>query len=123
MSNSTFFNLTHYLFLHKNVNLVHIYVTFLHTDTTSFHRDVIFVQRCVENLHTCHILTLQVSHYYIQMSDFYIRKSRPYRQIRDSYILYMSHSNINMLYSYLEDIAFLNSEMSHSYIVMSYYLT
>ena len=57
LSNSTFFHLTHNLFLYKNVNLVHIYVTFLHTDITSFQRDVIFLQRGVANLHTCHILT------------------------------------------------------------------
>ena len=106
LSNSTFLYLTHNFFMYKNVSLVHIYVTFLHTDITFFHRDVIFLQRCVANLHTCHILTLQVSHYFIQMSDFYITKSHPYRQIRDSYILYMSHSNKHMLYSYLE--------MSHS---------
>ena len=86
-----FFHLTHNLFLYKKVNSVHIYVTFLHTDMTSFHRDVIFLQRCVAKVHTCHILTLQVSNYYIQMPDFYITKSHPYRQIRDSYTLYLSH--------------------------------
>ena len=73
------------------MSIWYIYVTFLHTDITSFHRDVKFLQRCVANLHTRHILTLQVSHNYIQMLDFYITKSHPYRQIRDSNILYMSH--------------------------------
>ena len=78
LSNSTFLHLIHNLFLYKNVNLVHIYVTFLQTDTTSFHRDVIFLQRYVANLQTCHNLTLQVSHYYIFMSQFFITKSHPY---------------------------------------------
>ena len=103
LSNSTFFHLTHHnLFLYKNVDSAHIYVTFLHTDITSFHTDVIFLQRYVANLHTCHIRTLQVPHYYIQMSHFYITKSHPYRQIRDCYILYMSHYDIHRLYSYKE---------------------
>ena len=96
------FHLTQILLLYINVDLVHIYVTFLQTDITSFHRDVIFLQRIVANLHICHILTLQMSHYYIQMSHFYITKSHPYRQMRDSYILYMSHSDIYMLFSYIE---------------------
>ena len=122
MSNSTFFHLTHNLFLYKNAYLVHIYVTFLHTDITSFHRDVIFLQRCVANLHTGHILTLQVSHYYIQMSDFNITKSHPYRKIRDSYILYMSHLTY-ICCILLRDIVFVNRELSHSHIVMSYRLT
>ena len=112
--NSTFFHLTHNLYFYKNVDLVDIYVT--------FHGDVIFMQRHVANLHTCHILTLQVSHYYKQMSHFYITKSHPYRQIRDSYILYMSHSDIHNVVFLHRDIAFLNREMSHSYIVMSYHL-
>ena len=45
------------LFLYKNVDLVHIYVTFLHTDITSFHRDVIFLQSYFAYLHTYHIIT------------------------------------------------------------------
>ena len=64
------FHLKYNLFLYKNVDLVHIYVTFLHTDITSFHRDVILLQRYVANLHTCHILTLQVSHLKEYMNYF-----------------------------------------------------
>ena len=117
LSNSTFFHVTQNLFMYKNVDLVDIYVTFLHTGITSFDRDVIFLQRRVANLHTCRIITLQVSHYYIQMSHFYITKSHPYRQIRDSYIFYMSHSDIHNVVFLHRYIAFFNREMSHSYIV------
>ena len=55
--NSTFFHLTHNLFLYKNVDLVHIYVTFLQTDITSFHKDVIFLHRYVANLHVTFVHT------------------------------------------------------------------
>ena len=65
---------------------------------------------------------IQVSLNYIQMSQFYIAKSHPYRQIRD-YFIYMSHSDIRNVVFLHRDIAFLNREMSHSYIVMSYHLT
>ena len=122
LSNNTFFHFTHNLFLYKNVDLVLIYVTFLHTDITSFHGDGIFLQRYVATLHTCHILTLQMSHYNIQMSHFYITKSHLYRQNkRFQHIIYVTlwHTYVVFLH---RDIAFLNRELSHSYIVISYHL-
>ena len=88
-----FCHLTHNLSLVWNVDLVHIYVTFLHT---------IEMLYSYKNMSHTYIQVshsyIQVSYYYKWISQFYITKSHPYSQKRDFYI-YMSHSDIHMLNS------------------------